>query len=351
LGEGRVDSLQLDRDGTLWAATEGGLSRIKDGRVATLTSKNGLPCDTVHWAMEDEDHAFWLYTACGLVRIARPQLDVWATDPKNGRSTPRFSTVPTASAIRAVAALAHVWPSQRTENCGSILSMASASSTRVNFPSIPPRNCRFRVMAANNSGVWNEAGSFLDFSVAPAYCQTTWFRLSSVAALLALLAALYQLRVRYLAQQFNLRMEERVTERTRIARELHDTLLQSFQGVMLKFHAIKYLIHDRPDEAEQTLERVLEQARQAIGEGRDAVQALRSSTVVTNDLALAIGAIGERLAADHAGGNAPGFRIEVQGASMDLVPPVRDEVYRIAVEALRNAFRHSREADRGGNQL
>ena len=53
LGEGSVESLQLDRDGTLWAATEGGLSRVKNGRVATLSSKNGLPCDTVHSVMED----------------------------------------------------------------------------------------------------------------------------------------------------------------------------------------------------------------------------------------------------------------------------------------------------------
>ncbi len=82
LGEGRVNDLQLDRDGTLWAATEGGLSRVKDGRVATLTSKNGLPCDAVHGSMEDDDHSFWLYMACGLVRIARPELDAWAADPK-----------------------------------------------------------------------------------------------------------------------------------------------------------------------------------------------------------------------------------------------------------------------------
>ena len=82
LGEGRVTGLQLDRDGTLWAATEGGLSRVKNGRVATLTSKNGLPCDTVHWVMEDDDHSFWLYMACGLVRIARPELDAWAADPQ-----------------------------------------------------------------------------------------------------------------------------------------------------------------------------------------------------------------------------------------------------------------------------
>src|SRR4029078_9182988 len=78
LGEGRGDQFLVDQDGTLWAATEGGLSHVKDGRVATLTSKSGLPCDTVHWSIEDDVHSLWLYMACGLVRIARPELDAWA---------------------------------------------------------------------------------------------------------------------------------------------------------------------------------------------------------------------------------------------------------------------------------
>ena len=70
-------------DGALWAATEeGGLSRIKDGRVTTLTSRNGLPCDTIHWTIEDDDRSLWLYTACGLVRIARSELDAWIADPQ-----------------------------------------------------------------------------------------------------------------------------------------------------------------------------------------------------------------------------------------------------------------------------
>src|SRR5262249_30050935 len=139
------------------------------------------------------------------------------------------------------------------------------------YNNLPPRNYRFRVTASNNSGVWNEAGGFLDFSIAPAYYQTTWFRLSSVAAFLLFLGGLYQLRQRQLARQFNIRLEERVRERTRIARDLHDTLLQSFQGVLLRFHTVTYLLPDRPDEARNTLESVIEQAREAITEGRDAV--------------------------------------------------------------------------------
>ena len=83
LGKGHVPGLRLDRDGAVWAGTEeGGLSRIKDGRIATLTTKNGLPCDTIHWTIEDDDRSLWLYTACGLVRIARTELDAWIADPK-----------------------------------------------------------------------------------------------------------------------------------------------------------------------------------------------------------------------------------------------------------------------------
>jgi signal transduction histidine kinase len=136
----------------------------------------------------------------------------------------------------------------------------------------------------------------------------------------------------------DLRLEERVNERARIARELHDTLLQSFQGLLMKFSAVKYLVRDRPPEAEELLDRMVEQIRQAITEGRDAVQGLRSSTAIANDLARAIATFGEGLASDV---GSPEFRVSVEGKTKDLAPLIRDEVYRIASEALRNAFRHA----------
>ncbi len=138
-----------------------------------------------------------------------------------------------------------------------------------------------------------------------------------------------------------LRLEERLSERTRIARELHDTLLQSFQGVLMKFSAVTYMIPDRPAEAQKVLEGVVEQARQAIKEGRDAVQGLRSSKVVIGDLARALQMLGQVFAADQTGPAAPEFRVAVEGAPRELVPLLQDDVYRIAGEALRNAFRHS----------
>ena len=426
LGAGRVNGLRFDPDGTLWAATEGGLSRLKGNRFATLSSKNGLPCDSVHWEMADNDHSLWLYTSCGLVRLDRSELNAWANAVDNKRDTgwtihptvfdasegvrtlddnggytphvakssdgdlwflpsdgtsvidPRhlsFNRLPPPVQIEEIAAdhKTYFTRSNGSEHLRlpplsrdleidyTALSFVAPEKVRFRYKleghdsdwqdvgnrrqafynDLPPRHYRFRVAAANNSGVWNEAGAFMDFEIAPAYYQTTWFRLSSLAALVALLGVFYQLRIRYMADKFSIRLEERLNERTRIARDFHDTLLQSFQGVLLKFSALKYLIRDRPAEAEETLEHLLEQARQAVSEGRDAVQGLRSSTVVANDLALAITTFGKQLTADPTGQSYPEFAVRMEGRSRDLPPIIRDEVYRIARESVSNAFRHA----------
>ena len=208
------------------------------------------------------------------------------------------------------------------------------------YTNLSPNDYRFRVVACNNSGVWNEAGAVLDFYVNPAYYQTWWFRALCVAAFLALLWGLYQFRLRQLARQFSIRLEERVNERTRSARELHDTMLQTFQGVLLKFYGLSVMLANRP-EAQQKLEGLFEQGQQAINEGREAVLGLRSSTVIASDLARAFTTFGEELAAKQDSHNPVAFQVEVEGETRDLHPILRDEVYRIACEALRNAFQHS----------
>lgn len=209
------------------------------------------------------------------------------------------------------------------------------------YTKLRPGNYQFHVIACNNDGVWNEVGAVLDFRVTPAFYQTLWFQALCGLLFAGSLWLLHRLQLRQSERQLHIRMEERANERIRIARDLHDTLLQSFQGVLLKFHAATYLLPDRPAEARNTLEGAIEQAREAIAEGRDAVRGLRSPLLVTNDLGRAIGLVGEEYVSGRAGPNAPDFRIEMEGTPRDLIPLLQDEVYRIACEALHNAFKHA----------
>jgi signal transduction histidine kinase len=193
--------------------------------------------------------------------------------------------------------------------------------------------------------VWNEQGAALDFSVAPAYWQTNWFRAVCLLALLGFLWAVYQLRLRQLRRAFNMTLQARLIERTRVARELHDTMLQSFQGVLLRFRTVRTLLPTRLREAEQTLDSAIEQTRAAIREGRDAVQGLRSSAVEAEDFVEGLRVLGEKLASDLTHARAPALTLKIEGTPCGLRPVVGEEIHRIASEALRNAYRHS-EANR-----
>jgi signal transduction histidine kinase/ligand-binding sensor domain-containing protein len=204
------------------------------------------------------------------------------------------------------------------------------------YGNLPPRSYRFRVAASNNNGVWNEAGAFLDFSIDPAYYQTRWFQAACGTAFLALLWGLYRYRLHQIAREFNVRLEERVGERTRLARDLHDTLLQGFQGLMLRLQAIDDSLP--AGEIKDELERTLDRGDQVIVESRKAVHDLRLSTVITNDLARSIRTMGDELSS----AGAATFGLVVEGEARELHPIVRDEIYRITREALRNAYNHAR---------
>jgi signal transduction histidine kinase len=207
------------------------------------------------------------------------------------------------------------------------------------YTNMAPGKYSFQVAAANDYGIWNEQGASVRFVLQPRFYQTSWFRALCAAVFLGLLWTAYQFRVRQLHHQFEMTLDARVGERTRIARELHDTLLQSLHGLLLRFQAASNLLPERPAEAKKRLDSAIDQAAQAITEGRNAIQGLRSSTVETNDLAWAVSALGKELAADET--NAAVLQVAVEGTPRNLRPILRDEVYRIAGEALRNASRHA----------
>jgi signal transduction histidine kinase/ligand-binding sensor domain-containing protein len=416
LGEGQVNGLQLDRDGTLWAATRGGLSRIKNGRVATLTSKNGLPCEAVHWVMEDDNHSFWLYMECGLAHIARSELDAWAADSnhtikatvfdgsdgvRSQWSTSGYSPTVAKSAdgklwfvtrggvsvidphqlafnklpppvhieqitadgeksepsshlrlpalVRDVSieytALSFVAPEKvrfRFKLEGQDPGWTEVVNQRqVHYSNLRPRNYRFRVAASNNSGVWNEAGASLDFSVAAAYYQTRWFQAACAAGFLVLLWALYRLRVHQLGREFNMRVEERVGERTRIARELHDTLLQSLAGVSLQLDGISKQTATAPERMSSLIAHVREQVDYCFREARIKVWNLRSPSLEGQGLAAALREFVERV------GPATKARcgFTVSGEPRPCSPEVEEELLRIAQEAANNANRHAQASE------
>ncbi len=214
-------------------------------------------------------------------------------------------------------------------------------STSVTYRNLPPGTYHFVVAASDTNGSWSDNSASVEFTILPAYYQTNWFRGACVAALLVMLWVIYELRMWQLAAQFNIRLEGRVVERTRIARDLHDTLLQSFHGILLFLQSGIHLLDEHPAEAKKTLKTAAEQAERAIIEGRQAVQGLRASTVERNDLAPAIKTLGGELVASDSNSQRPEFNVQVEGIPRDLHPILRDEVFRIAGEAMRNAFRHA----------
>jgi signal transduction histidine kinase/ligand-binding sensor domain-containing protein len=210
------------------------------------------------------------------------------------------------------------------------------------YMNIPPGRYRFRVAACNNSGVWNNGGATLSFAILPAWYQTLWFRVSGLLSLILLGYALYLLRMRQYAEALRVRFNERLDERVRIARELHDTLLQSFHGLMFKFQAVRNLMPQKPESAMQVLDEAISATERALAEGRDAIRDLRPEPAAEHDLADLFTAVGQELsAARPANGHIPGFCVIVEGRPKRLSPLLQDEIYRIGREVIRNAFHHA----------
>jgi signal transduction histidine kinase len=203
------------------------------------------------------------------------------------------------------------------------------------YTQLGPGHYRFHVIAANDDGVWNETGATLDFSIQPAFFETTWFRAACLVLMLALLYALYRWRLRVAKARMQDKLQERLAERERIARELHDTLLQSVNGLVLRFEtATQKLAKSEP--VRPMFEAALEHADEVLIEGRDRVLDLRMSGTAVG-LTNALTNAGRDLSQHHAAQ----FDAVTLGLPRELHPVVSDEVLQIAREALLNAFRHA----------
>ena len=373
LPDNAVHDILEARDGSLWVSTAGGLSRFAP-RTSTFTnfydgdglagsafegysaatqtrrgqmffgSKSGL---TSFWPEQIVEHR-----SMPPVVLTELSLRNLPVSPGPGSVLAKSITLTPSLTLShdqnlfsfEFAALSYVDPQRNQyrymlEPLDQSWNRVDPSHRMATFTTLPAGKYTLRVQGSNNRGVWNEQGVTLGLEILPPWWGTRWFRVTCAGILLAFLWIGYQMRVRQLHHQFAMTLEARVGERTRIARELHDTLLQSFHGLLLRFQTVSHLLPEASD-AKQRLDTAIAHAAAAITEGRDAVQGLRSSTIEKNNLALAINALGAELPADGSAVR-PVFDVAVEGETRELHPILRDEIYRIAAEALRNAVRHA----------
>jgi signal transduction histidine kinase/ligand-binding sensor domain-containing protein len=404
-----VYQVVVNPDGTVFATTSAGLIGWKDGTSRLLSSKNGLPCDSVIGAARDNQDALWLDTGCGLARIGKEDMSRWwrddtvvlaprILDASDGVVSGGFANfnpmartpdgrlwMANASALEVIdpshldtndvlppvhiqrvvadrkpyqpndklsfpalmrdleidyAALSFVNPQKvrfRYKLEGRDKDWQEAGTRRQAFyTDLPPGTYRFHVIASNNDGIWNETGAQLGFTIPPTFTQGRWFKAICFLSFVGLVYAAYRLRVRQVIGQLRGRMYERLAERERIARDLHDTFFQGIQGLLLRFQtATSQLQRDEP--SRRIFEETLKQSDQVMLEGRELVLDLRATVSQYNDLPTALADFGEGMQE----GMLCDFKVAVNGTIRPLHPVVFEEIFKIGKEALGNAFWHS----------
>lgn len=374
LSNNGVTGILEDRDGNLWLATNNGLNKFdpRSGSVRHFFTSDGIAANAFSrygTAFQSSTGEMFFGSYGGLTaffpeqvrergppRLVLTDLQVNDEPVSIGPGSPLSQSISYAPSITldhthndlsiGFAALAYAGQDGirfrfRLRDMGTEWSHTDSTRPFVSYANLSPGRYVFEVQATNVPQQWPRFATELEIVMLPPWWSTWWFRTSCALAFVALLWTAYQVRLGRLRRQLALTLEARLHERLRIARELHDTLLQSFQGLLLVFHTVSHSLPDRPVEAKAKLEKALARAAEAITEGRDAVQGLRAFTSRTNELALAISRLGEDLAANTAHRRPVDFRVTLEGETRELHPVARDEIYKIAAEALRNAFQHA----------
>jgi signal transduction histidine kinase len=211
----------------------------------------------------------------------------------------------------------------------------AGTQRQVAYTDLAPKVYRFNVVASNNDGVWNDRGAVATITILPAAYQTTWFKLSVATVFAFMLGGLYYLRVRGLSNRLRERFEERLNERTRIAQELHDTLLQGVASTSMQLHVVSEALRDH--ETKPMLDHILRDLRAVADDGRRAIVELRSART-SESLEDILTRDGQALRGDS---NIE-LRVVVDGRVRPVYSLVQDEMYRISREAMTNVFRHAR---------
>jgi len=422
LASGRVNHLRLDRQGALWIAADGGVSRLAGGRLSTWRTAGGLPCDRVQWTMEDDDGSLWIYASCGLTRMTLADLSEWASGRERSPRTPGrprvfdtsdgvnvihstgyspqvskssdgkiwFLSAEGISVIDPARLAANVVPppvhieglradrqdyaigagrvalpalSRHLEIDYTALSLVASEKVRFKYrlegseaewqdvgarrqafyDNLAPGSYRFRVIASNNDGVWNEEGASIAFVIAPAYYQARWFLPLVVGLVTMLVFAAHRLRLRVVKRHereisaLNQRlMSAQEQERMRIAGELHDGVMQEMLAVTMMLGTAK-----RGVPADSKVKATLEKAQEKLVEvGTDLRQLshdLHPKLLRDMGLPEALRTYGEQFKSTH------GIELtcEVDAALQELSRGSALALFRIIQESLGNAVKHA----------
>ena len=370
LPNSNLTSILEDNRGDLWLATNKGLSHFspRSGRFSNYYASDGLVGNEFYrrnGAWRSPSGEMFFSSSVGLTAFFPDRViensyvppvvltDFLLSDKtapisgdsplKQSISVTKFLTLRPAQNIFSFefSALSYASPERnryryRLEGLETEWNERDGSHRTATYTTLPPGDYTFRVQGSNNRGTWNEAGTSVVVRILPPWWNTWLFRVALAAFILILLWYAHYYRLRQIARQLNVRFEERLAERTRIAQELHDTLLQGFLSASMQLHVMSdCLPAESPVRA--PLSRILELIGHVIEEGRNAVRGLRLSHRDSMDLDKAFSRIGQELGVHEA----VAFRVVVEGIPRLLHPVVRDEVYRIGREALINALRHS----------
>jgi len=365
--------LEDAREG-LWLGTNNGIARldVRSGKVRSYARIDGLPgMDFTGWGTCHEGRAHTMYFAGfsggtafdpGQVQPQRRVPPVVLTDLAiAGRRFPDGSAQPQPRALPALetlrlpyaqnsftagfAALSYTNPAAvdyRFRLVGLERAWHVVDSDRrvASYNSLPPGDYRLEVQAAVSGGTWSNSGG-LTFTILEPWWRTTWFHVLAGALVLGAALLVYRLRVRQVMQRFEIRLDERVAERTRIARELHDSLLQGFHGLMFRLQAVRNLLPARPEDAAVALDEALRRGDETVEMAREAVTDLRTFAASGVDFETALRAI-VRDTPTFSHDAPPECRIVVEGTTRPLIPLVRDDVLQVAREAFRNAMQHAK---------
>jgi signal transduction histidine kinase/ligand-binding sensor domain-containing protein len=407
-GSSRIFQLVTEADGSVLASTGYGLLGWKSGRLALMSTRNGLPCSELFASVTDRQDNLWLYMRCGLLKIEKSAVSHWWTDP-TGQVHPRLFDVvdgaradaaPFSGATRTpdgrlwfanddvaqvvdpqlladngvappvyveslvadgqyypvthsvtVPPLTHAYiigytapsftaPQKvrfRYKLEGFDKSWNGAGTRRQAFYSqLPPGKYRFQVSASNNSGVWNETGASFELVVAPALYQALWVRALGSLALAGLVWAFFRRRVHEAAARMQMRDAARLAERERIARQIHDTFLQSVQAFLFRLSAVEdqVTVSQQP---QVVLQELVQLSRSVTEEVRGGIHKLRELPADVNGIADALATLGRELVAHRP------IKLEVSviGSVRPLASDAYENICAIGQEAIRNAVIHA----------